>query len=356
MLLQVLEQRFGAVRRSRRKVELTSLEKDLIRSFGAPVDYERAGGFQSMASCLEELAAEGCLTPVKSSSKSFKSPFIHTRYWLAESLPLQAGWDHSAMLSLRKKLDLDYFEKHPEGQTPETWSRLERLYTFMLLAESREYITREERSLELFGQEKWLSEPEGRQLLTRLGLSLDSLKAVNAHEPFIYYIRHSQTVRNILIAENKSFFHSSKRLICSGLSICGLSVDLLIYGEGWKIDRSLLFLEEIEIDPGQVSLYYAGDMDKAGWNIYGKLKFSYPELNLQLAAPIYEQMMYYGEFGYPYDNDKEQLCNPAHLELVRQELSAYPELLRYAEWLLAVNLRVPQEVLNYEVMARLAQE
>ncbi|MBT2291760.1 hypothetical protein J7E73_22045 [Paenibacillus albidus] len=143
---------------------------------------------------------------------------------------------------------------------------------------------------------------------------------------------------------------------CEGDSVKSMLLQIMNGPADFRAWLPVLFLEEIEIDPGQVSLYYSGDMDKAGWNIYGKRKFSYPELNLQLAAPIYEQMMYYGKFGYPYDNDKEQLCNPAHLELVRQELSAYPELLQYAERLLAVNLRVPQEVLNYEVMARLAQE
>lgn len=95
-------------------------------------------------------------------------------------------------------------------------------------------------------------------------------------------------------------------------------------------------------------------MDKKGWEIYGKLKLDYPELNMKLALPVYLSM--HSNANRRYDYVKEQTdCPPPYLERVRQEFSAIPELLLCMNTLLTENKRIPQEVLNYEVMARLAR-
>lgn len=57
-----------------------------------------------------------------------------------------------------------------------------------------------------------------------------------------------------------------------GRTICVLIPDMLIYGEGWKIDGSLLYLEELGVDYQQVSIQYVGDMDYKGWEIYATLQ------------------------------------------------------------------------------------
>lgn len=114
------------------------------------------------------------------------------------------------------------------------------------------------------------------------------------------------------------------------------------------------FSGELNINPLEVEIHYVGDMDKAGWDIYGKLKLSYPELNLKLALSIYKLMMELTKQSYNYAKE-QRACDPTHLELVFQEISADPELKVFIEGLLESNQRVPQEVLNYEVMARLAQ-
>ncbi|CAH1056762.1 hypothetical protein [Paenibacillus pseudetheri] len=355
ILMNTLEKKFGAVRTGRSKVELDKLEKEIIRTaYDTPAEYELlGGGFRVLAVAITELVAEGYLKPIKSSPMSYKQPSIPTSYWLSKSVTAQARWDPSAVLRVQDLLDLHYYLIRPETQTQELWSRIERVSNFLRTVKDREMITIEERSLELFDQEKWLSDPEGKQFLTRVKLTLESLKCVIAREPFIYYVKPAVTVRNILIAENKSFFHSAKRLMISDIMICGLSPDMLIYGEGWKIDSSLLFLEELNIDPLQTTLLYVGDMDKAGWDIYGKLKVSYPDLNLQLALPIYEQMMKLTEEPYTYN--LPQICNPDHLHNVLQELSSNLELNAFTERLLEEDLRVPQEILNYEVMVRMAE-
>ncbi|WP_150273859.1 Wadjet anti-phage system protein JetD domain-containing protein [Paenibacillus tepidiphilus] len=254
----------------------------------------------------------------------------------------------------QEMLRFDYYNNHPGEQTAEKWLYITRVYEFLRTAEQREWVTQEERSLELFGREKWLAGSEGRAFLSRLGLTLDSIKAEHTSEPFIFYRVPETPVYSILIVENLSIYHSARRLLGQGLPICGYRPEMLIYGEGWKIVRSLAHLEELCLGAG-IDILYAGDMDKTGYDIYGKLKLSYSGLNLLLALSLYEEMMKYPEHAYPYDDHKQQDCSPKHLEIVYGEFSVNADLTAYVKRLLEEGRRIPQEVLNYEVMARLAK-
>lgn len=350
----VLEDKFRTSPLVRRRVKLAELEETVMQSFEYNADYFDAGGRSAFAGGIEVLAAEGYLTPIVKKTK-YSTTHLEQAYWLAVPASAPEGWGESAMMRVigAKPLNLDYYRKHPEAQTAEVWEYIERIYSFMRNAADREIITREERSLELFDQEKFLAEPEGRQLLVRLGLNLELLRAEIVYEAFEYYRIPDKPVRRILISENHSFYHSAKKIMQKELTVCGMRPDMLIYGEGWKIVSSLYFLAERGIDPLDVELFYVGDMDKKGWEIYGNLKLSYPELKLRLALPVYVAMHKQAHRLYVYAKE-QSACPPQHLELVRQEAAAAHGLLQFMDTLLKENRRIPQEVLNYEVMARLA--
>lgn len=351
--MEVIERKYGAVRRMRTKLKLEKLEQEIIGTYEYRSDYVDAGGFSTFQAGMKELLAEKYLIPLIR-PKKYKSSALDEVYWLAETASTTGCWNEASMLRVlaAHPLNLDYYINHPAEQTVQVWEYIERIYTFLRTAGEREIITREERSLELFDDEKFLSEKEGAQLLKRLGITLETLKAVTVREHFEYYPESLQSVRSILISENHSFYDSAKRLIKAGKSVCGLQPDMLIYGEGWKIVSSLMFLAELDADAQGASIGYVGDMDKAGWDIYGNLKLSYPHLKLNLALTVYEYMANFAKHTYPYAN--EQKCTAPHLEIVLQEVSAVPRLKLCIERLLEDNKRIPQEVLNYEVMARLA--
>lgn len=354
LLIEVIERRYGVIRKSKKRLELEWLEKAVMGTFEYRSDYVDAGGLTLFSAGIETLVAEGYLSTL-SKSRSYKTSSVSAVYWLSETASTASGWSEASMLRVldARELNLDFYKKHPEEQTAKVWEYIEQVYDFLRTAGDREYITREERSLELFHQEKWLSESEGMQFLSRLGLTLNSLKAIHISEPFIHYRKPEQPVRNILISENHSFYYSARRLLRSGYSICGLQPEMLIYGEGWKIAKSLQYLEELNIDPLETEILYAGDLDNAGLDIYGKLKLDYTDIHLQLALPVYQQMMRMSPNAYSYGIE-QKTCDPAYYALILQGVSADPELKNYIEGLLAMNRRVPQEVLNYEVMARLA--
>ena len=67
-------------------------------------------------------------------------------------------------------------------------NEFENLYTFLQTAEEREVVSVEERSLELFGHEKFLQDselfPEGKGFLTRIGIPEEKLKMVKLRRAF----------------------------------------------------------------------------------------------------------------------------------------------------------------------------
>lgn len=354
-IMKVIASKYGLVRKTRRRVSVQKLEEAVKGTFEYRSDYS---GLTSFAEGVEQLWAEGYFIKL-AKSQLYKTTYVDSVYWLPENVSTLAGWNEASMLRVldSRLISLDYYRNHPEEQTELIWTYIERIYEFLRTAKDREHVTREERSLELFDQEKWLSESEGINFLSKLGLTLDSLKAEIVRELFEYYTPSQQLQRkSILISENHSFYHSSKRLLQQGKPVCGIQPDMLIYGEGWKIISSLFFLEELEdleIDPSTVSIQYVGDMDKAGWNIYGALKLRYPNLQIKLAMPVYELMAENARRDYNYLNGQKD-CLKEHLDIVLEEVAVSPKLLGCIHRLLKGNKRIPQEVLNYEVMARLA--
>lgn len=352
---EVIESKFRNSRKTRSIIKLGDLVEAIQKSFEYRGDYEdSAGGFSAFQSGIIQLVDEGYLTAM-SKPKQYMHTKLDEVYWLAAPVYSLAGWSEAAMMRVigAKELNLDYYRNHPEAQSAVVWKYIERIYHFLRTAEHRESITREERSLELFDQEKFLSKPEGKQFLTRLGMNLEMLKADIVYEDFEHYKTLNRPTRKVLITENHSFYNSAKRLMVNGLMVCGLQPDMLIYGEGWKIISSLYFLKERVDHPLEAELFYVGDMDKTGWDIYGNLKRSYPELNIKLALPVYSYMLSKAHQSYDYEKEQND-CPPHHLKIVREEVSTVPELLLCMNTLLKENKRIPQEVLNYEVMARLA--
>lgn len=354
ILINIINRNFGQVRKTKRKVTLDWLQEKLIdQLYSDRSDFELNNGFLNLVKSIEELEKERVLISIQSSAKSYKAPYISTSFWIMSNTESIVGWPTSVMLRLRQHLNLSYYDNHSHEQTVEALERLETIYSFLQTINSRELVTREERSLELFLNEKFLVSSEGERFLRSLELTLSELKAFVCREPFVFYCRDLSSVKTILILENHSCFHSCKRMIMSGKDICGLLPDMLIYGEGWKIDGSILYIEELGLDPLQIEILYAGDMDLKGWEIYATVKRKYPQINLQLATSIYYQMMIECKDGYPYL--KRQSCNPANLESVLNELIIpHPELHQFIDRMIRLNVRIPQEVLNCEKMMRLS--
>lgn len=341
----------------KKRFDLKELEDYLVEKAGGVTAYEEAGGYSGLYRLIKEKEKQRTITAIKSSNYNGRTPGLKRRWQLVEDV--EPGWEDETVFKLSRRLNLSYYLKRPRLQTEELLQQLKTIDQFLAGKKNREWASREERSLELFGDEKYLSEPEGKALLNHLHLSLVDLKAEKYSQMFVYWNKGISAIKNVLILENHSSFISCKRAVEDGFSICSYQPDTLIYGQGKHIVDSLKFIEElIEVDKFQIK--YAGDIDPSGLAIYTALKRKYPDYDISLHLNYYRQMLNRVKNDGPLKNrpgtgylvKSKQDKNESVLEGIKEELLAEERrsLYKMIETLWENNLRIPQEVITFEML------
>jgi hypothetical protein len=332
----------------KKKINSNDLEFQLRKLMD---DYFEMDGYSLFYRAVETLQAEGELIPIKNNQYNGKTPALPLFYWV--NIKVQAAkWDRLEMMKLSNRFDFSYYERHPEWQTEDEWNRIQNLYTFLKSSQEREIVSLEERSLELFGHEKFLidsdSFPDGKGFLARIGLSEDQLKMVNYGEPFVFWMKQGKEMKDIqriLIVENLSFFHTSIKLLEENQ--LDYEPELIIYGEGTKIERSFSFFYRMFPQKNYL-FYYAGDLDAAGYGIIIRLIEKYPDCCIQPALLIYRKMLECLE----QRNDQKigQTQNLKYRDLFFQWFTEEEQASLLQLW--QENKRIPQEVLTIETWRR----
>ncbi|MGX6441815.1 Wadjet anti-phage system protein JetD domain-containing protein [Neobacillus sp. K501] len=330
--------------KQKKKINMNDLELQLRRLLD---DYFEMDGYSLFYRTIETLQTEGILIPIQNNQYNGRTPALSLYYWV--NIKVQAmKWDRLAMMKLGDQFDFSFYERHPEWQTKDEWERIQNLYTFLKSSQDRETVSIEERSLELFGHEKFLldsdSFPEGKGFLARIGVSEEQLKIVTYGEPFVFWMKQGKEIKDIqrvLIVENLSFFHTSIKLL--EVSQLDYEPELIIYGEGTKIERSFSFF--FRMFPAHNFLfYYAGDLDAAGYGILTRLIEKYPDCCIQPALKIYRKMLEC--IDQKNDQKQGQTKNLKYRDTFFQWFTEEEQKLLMLLW--QENKRIPQEVLTIE--------
>ena len=333
--------------KQKKKININVIESELRIHIE---DYFDMDGYTLFHSVIEKLVEENVLTPILNKQTNGRHPALPLYYWVNIKKEI-TKWDRLEMLKLNDRFDFSYYERHPEWQTEDEWIRIKNLYTFLKSNENRQIVSLEERSLELFGHEKFLTDidmfPEGKGFLQRIGVSMEELKSMKFGEPFVFWMKpgiQTSDIKRVLIVENLSFFHTCVHLLANDQ--LDYEPELIIYGEGKKIERSFSFF--FKLFPKENYLfYYAGDMDAEGYSICMRLMDKYQDCTIQPALKIYRKML-----------DCKELAK-AETAQIRNELQRD----RFFSWfteeeqislneLWAEKKRIPQEVLTIETWRR----
>jgi len=330
----------------RKRFYLNDLKNYIIKKVNGVEAYSKIEGYKTLYKLLKDKEKADEIRAIKSSSLNDRNPPLKKRWELVKDK--KEKWDKREIFCLSSKLDLSYYLKRPDLQNTKLLEKLKKVYLFLKEKDEREWASREERSLELFDDEKFLSRKEGRRFLRRLKLSLADLKAEKYSQMFVYW-KNNIKIKKVLILENHSIFISCKRALSDDIPLFSFSPDTLIYGSGKHIVKSLSFLKEIA-DINEVEIYYVGDIDPAGFSIYHFLKEKYEDFNLQLFKEFYREMIKRGNKGYEIKT--EQNKNKVVLDTILKEFKVkkdknFRETIKY---LWENNLRIPQEVITYEVL------
>ena len=334
--------------KQKKKININDLELQLRRLTD---NYFEMDGYSLFYRAIETLQAEGQLIPIQNNQYNGRTPGLPLYYWVTVKVQ-EDKWDRLEMMKTSDAFDFSYYERYPEWQTREEWSRIQHLYTFLKSSSEREVVSVEERSLELFGHEKFLldseSFPEGKGFLARIGISEEQLKMVHYGEPFVFWMKQGKEmndIQRVLIVENLSFFHTSIKLLEANQ--LDYEPELIIYGEGTKIERSFSFFFGM-FPPKNYRFYYAGDLDAAGYGILIRLIEKYPDCCIQPALKLYRKML---ECVDQRNSQKRgQTQNITYRDSFLQWFTEEERVQLLKLW--EENKRIPQEVLTIETWRR----
>ncbi len=332
--------------RGKKRFEITDIEQCVIRKSGGNSKYSTLGGYSAFYGAVVQLNSEGIIKPVIASFYNGMNPSLKSRWGIVDR-PLIAGWSASFIMQVSDHLDMSGYIRNHDWQTDEEKEYIINIYNFLEQAENREWASCEERSLELFGNEKFLS-TENKKVLTRLSLSFEDLKMKKYGQMFSYWTS-GKLPEGVVILENHSTFFSFKRCTEEGIDIFGFIPDLVIFGDGKRIVKSLEFLNEIT-DISRCKIRYFGDVDPEGWLIYKALREKYSDIDIRLFIPCYEHLLNSGK-SYPI-GDIMQSTNINILKFIIDEFERNNKqyLSNRIEQLWMERKRIPQELLTFETM------
>jgi Uncharacterized protein conserved in bacteria len=243
--------------------------------------------YNSFAAVIKELIDRGILTEKNPENNNRKEiplayKFAINRYELRRE---HIENIQNFRLKINPVIDLEAYHTLSE----ETWNRdlhyIVKVNQYILAEKLPEdYVTSQERSFHMVGDEKWIDEKGGRKLLGRIKL-WDKLKIMNSGDPLMLAVNPLQFSRDEhfhMIVENKATFLALMDVLG------GTKFTSLIFGSGWKIVSNITMLEKQLGLKGKHKLYYFGDLDYEGISIWNSLK---EKVEVQLAVDFYKELI-----------------------------------------------------------------
>jgi hypothetical protein len=254
--------------------------EELETSFsGHTMSYEE---FAELVLSFEE---EGVLEMVKSKGRNSRKPSVAYTYRIQKQRLKQELHEEIKhhRLHLHPSIKLDsYFGLDP-SQWKKDLSYLQSIHKYIeTYGFPKNEVPAPERSVELVGDEKWITEGQGKELLERVAL-WEAMKVIPVSDPLMFAVNPTvlatQQLYKHLIVENKTTYQALVDAL-SETQFC-----TLIYGSGNKIIRSIeQFERQLPIPNAIHMFYYFGDIDRSGMFIWERLN---EKQHVKPALPFY---------------------------------------------------------------------
>lgn len=305
-LESVKRQLAGFDRKTIRLSELEDLMKQLLHTY------------EDFAEAVLQMEDEGILEMMKSKGRTSRVPSLAFQYrinkaYLAESHHRQL--QHYRM-RLHPLLNIDYYY----NQDPSVWERdleyILKLDNYLKTEElPTEAVPAPERSFALVGDEKWIIEKGGKELLDRVGL-FNRLQIIPVSEPLMFAINPNKVgdpKQYHLIVENKTTYQGLLPALVETVFAT------IIYGSGKAVIKSIeQFPLQYPVE-AEHKFFYFGDLDNEGISIWYSL---YNKLPVNLALPFYsaclEKKVAKGK-GYQRENKEAQDAFLSFFNLEQQQ-------------------------------------
>lgn len=272
-----------------KRINLETLEKDAHLS-----------SYAQLCEYIYHEIETGHLKPVKARGTNGKKPALYREYHLLEPGSGQDPYrlyEEELNYQMSTKISTDYYLRHlDQYKKDRAW--VLKLNAYLLAQKDSAptpTISKNERSFQIWGREKFLQAEQGKKILNRCGVAPSQLSFYETSEPLAYYSSHRRIPQNLLILENKDTFYSIRRhLMEYGETVFGTPFGTLIYGAGKGILRSyqdFSFCVEPYMRAQENQLYYFGDLDYEGIGIYERLAERFARNRLIPFVAAYERMI-----------------------------------------------------------------
>lgn len=308
---------------------------------------------------VTKLIDEGVLVPCGKAT-NLKSNPLHLKYTINKNdknIPLNTE-ELSFMANLHPTINPNYFRKNTDE------FRKYRDYIYMIdkyLKESSlnndfEYISINERSYQIFKDEKFIKNSNGLgfKLLKNLGLNLEDIRCYDNYQPLLTLTMpgfFTKKIKTVLIVENLDTYWTINRLLIDCNELLKDSIDMLVYGQGNAIVGAFENYNRYNINTEDNILYF-GDIDNHGFFIYNQFKNRYKELNISLACKWYELILINTDIKNlkSVRTDNQKKLSVDNLSYILKDFSkAYKrniiDILSRCEY-------IPQEALNYSLIRK----
>lgn len=329
------------------KYEKKNIElADLAAILGIPfVDTE------SLYNKIMDLINEHIIEPVKSSDTNGNKKYpLHKKYRIA----IDNANNEQELLKEIKKLHpvlqkSGYLSSHPQ-KYQKNREIIHALSSYYFSEHTDQFISRKEKSFEIFGREKVLDQKEIRSLLHHLGITEESLGFYDTPEYCFHdYIPVRKDTMTLLICENKDIWFNIRRLMFEDKVTCifGTEIDGVVFGNGNKVSQKQGALTEYVRFMGNLEVHflYWGDIDREGFEIYRRTKEVNASLDIRLFLPGYEKMIERARgLQKIEDSPSSRLEDKSYDDLITDFSMEDQAFLRN---IFAENKLVPQEIISY---------
>jgi len=332
-----------------RSETMDKLKQALLQFERKTIEYDELINFALKKETYEQFAPkiialekEHILQMIKSRGRNNRKPSLAFRYRINKHRLNEAYYEELRQyrMKLHNSISLDFYFKSSRKEWEADLPYIKQINDYIeKFGFPTKYVPAPERSYELVKDEKWI-EKSGENILHRLKL-WDKLKIMPVSDPLMFAInpkKIGKTHHIHLIVENKTTYQALLPIITKS------PFTSLIYGSGSKIEKSIEnFHTQIPLEGIHV-IYYFGDIDREGINIWYRLN---EKTSILPATPFYKACL-------EKESAKGKTTQQKNKEALESFLRYFPENnVKTIKHLLEKDMYYPQEVLKTEELQQI---
>lgn len=248
--------------------------------------------YQKQYEYIMNLLEEEKIKPVKASRLNGKSPALYREYWVLEEKKDYSTYIEELRYEIVPDISVDYYLRHLESyEADRTWVLELNQYLKNKKKTLQFKVSVNERSFEIWGQEKFLSRGQGKRILNRCGLELSFFNIYETTEPLAYYsliCRRKETKYFLFLFFNRTN-KADERNFGKG-KICSTgNFKYFRFLVRWRKNMQYEFLKNFPRRMKNVGLYAVivqNSIQKLSWKQYGFTKFD-EQINLLFIVLLY---------------------------------------------------------------------